>query len=100
MKTNQETIGQFFKEHRLAADMGSVQVAEYLGLSSVEQLLEYESGQRSIPLDDVFSLTNLYNIPPDQVVVLFYNLSHQTIAESNAMNATDNAKDPLKAKIG
>lgn len=68
------TIAAFFRERREATGMTLEQVATSLPGSDVEQLRAYESGTEAIPLDLIFSLTNLYNIPPEDTLNLIHDV--------------------------
>lgn len=70
-------IAAFFKERRLQAGLTEAQVVLALGLESVELLHEYEAGTKPISLDDIFTLTNLLNIPPEDVLALIYDVYSQ-----------------------
>ena len=67
-------LGDFFRSHRVASGMSVEQVATDLELSSVDVLVDYETGQLSMPLEDVFALTNLLNIAPEAVMDLVHTL--------------------------
>lgn len=75
-----ELIASFFRKHRLASGLSEQQVAHDLGLESVETLRAYEAGTEAIPLDEIFALTNLLNIPPEDVLALIYD----TYSQGNA----------------
>ena len=67
-------IGAFFREARLQAGLSPEVIAKELELDSPETLLAYESGQISMPVDDIFALTNVLNIPPEDVMSLVHEL--------------------------
>ncbi len=75
MKSIKKKAGNFFRGHRIRCGLNATAVVQHLGLSEA-QLHDYEVGKNAIPLNLVFQMTNLYNIPPDEVVVLFYDLAH------------------------
>lgn len=75
--TRRYQIAVFFRERRIQAGLTEMQVVRDLGLESVELLREYEAGTTPIPLDDVFTLTNLLNIPPEDVMALIYDVYSQ-----------------------
>ena len=77
-------MGEFFKAHRLEAQLEPEQVVADLGLTSLTELFEYEEGVRQIPLDDIFSMANLYNISPDIVVRFLYDLSIANVPSTEA----------------
>jgi hypothetical protein len=60
-------IATFFQAHRIAAGLDQAKVALELGLPSVSVLEDFESGKKAIPLDEIFALTNILNIPPEEV---------------------------------
>jgi transcriptional regulator with XRE-family HTH domain len=66
-------IAEFLKVSRLKADLTTSEVAEYLELP--EALIKaYEGGTKPVPIEDLLGLSNLLNIPPAEVVSLFYDL--------------------------
>ena len=70
-------IAIFFRNHRLEAGLSAEVVARDLGLESAALLLAYENGAEAIPLDEVFGLTNLLNIAPEDVLELIYDVHAQ-----------------------
>jgi transcriptional regulator with XRE-family HTH domain len=76
MTSIRPTIGAFFRSHRLRAGITLEAASTHLELSSPLALEAYESGKNDIPVERIFVLANLYDIPPDEVVVLFYELAH------------------------
>ena len=75
--TRRSQIAAFFKSHRLKSGLTADAVARDLALESVELLLAYESGAEAIPLDEIFALTNLLNIAPEDVLALIYDAHGQ-----------------------
>lgn len=67
-------LGDFFREQRLAAGVSEDAVMRALELESLDVLRGYESGEISIPLEDVFALTNLLNVSPEEVMDLVHAL--------------------------
>jgi transcriptional regulator with XRE-family HTH domain len=67
-------IAAFFHDHRIAAGLDQAKVALELGLPSVSVLEDYESGKKAIPLYEIFALTNILNIPPEEVLDLVQEL--------------------------
>lgn len=67
-------IAAFFKSHRLSAGVELEAAAKALNLEDHTQLLAYESGGKAIPADEMFALANLFNIPPEDLLLLIYNL--------------------------
>ncbi|RYZ76108.1 MAG: XRE family transcriptional regulator [Proteobacteria bacterium] len=67
-------IGAFFRERRELAGLEADYVAKELDLESSTILHAYESGRLSIPVDDVFAMTNILNIPPEDVMELIHEL--------------------------
>lgn len=65
-------LAMFFKERRFASGLSQGQVALALELSP-DEFQHFETGQRPIPLDDIFCLTNLLNIPPEDVLSLIFD---------------------------
>ena len=74
-KENLARIGGFFRQHRIELRVGLDVVASELGLSSTAEVQAFEDGSQAISLEDIFVLTNLYNISPDEVVRLLYEVS-------------------------
>ena len=61
-------------------------MAEYVGLEA-EVILGYEEGTMSVPLDDIFSLSNCLNIPPDEIVQFLYKLV--TLQEEDSKSVSE-----------
>lgn len=74
MSQNRNRIAEFFREARRNSGLDLADAAEEAEVS-VEEMEQYENGSIAIPLDSIFGLTNLYNVSPDEVVALFYELS-------------------------
>jgi len=70
-------IAKFFRDRRIAAGLSEAEFVEAVGLEDLATLMAYESGRRSIPLDEVFGMTNVLNIPPEDIVGLIYDLCRQ-----------------------
>lgn len=70
-----QKIGDFFREYRLRSSLSPEAIAQELSLESAQLIYEYENGSRRIPLATVYAFANLYDIPADQVLELFYKLS-------------------------
>lgn len=68
-------IARFFKARRLASGLTLQQVSEALRLRDPEVVRRYEVGEIGIPLDDIFALTNLLNVPPEEVMALIFQIS-------------------------
>jgi hypothetical protein len=66
-------IAKFFRDHRLSSGLSLEDAALALGLEESSTLLGYESGIDSIPLDMIFALTNLLNIPPEDTLNLIHD---------------------------
>jgi transcriptional regulator with XRE-family HTH domain len=67
-------LGEFFRSHRVSAGLSAETIAQDLELESVSVLSAYESGRISMPLEDVFALTNLLNVAPETVMDLVHSL--------------------------
>lgn len=72
-----KVLAGFFRHHRLKAGLDLAQVAEALELENVETVRAYEAGELDWPLEDLFTLSNLFNIPPDDVVALIFEVSRR-----------------------
>lgn len=70
-------IAEFFRRHREAAGLSPEMVAKELGLNSTDELLAYENGTQRIPLDEIFALTNVLNISPEDVLTLIHDVYNQ-----------------------
>ncbi len=70
-------IAKFFKDHRLSSGLSVDQVAKGLNLDQTKTVESYESGTVAIPLEDIFALTNLLNIPPEDVLALIFDITSQ-----------------------
>ncbi len=66
-------IATFFRERRQASGLSLEQVAMAIGHVEATQLQGYESAIDPIPLDMIFALTNVLNIPPEDVMNLIYD---------------------------
>ena len=75
MPSINEAMGAFFRYKRLAAGISEKQVCHYLGLPSEMTLRSYEAGKASIPLNQMYALSNCLNIAPDEIMDLMHNLS-------------------------
>lgn len=67
-------LGDFFRQQRVAAGLTEDAVVRALELESIETLRGYETGEIAIPLEDIFSLTNLLNVSPEEVMDLVHAL--------------------------
>lgn len=67
-------IGTFFRDARVQAGLTLEAVSQELELESETVLSDYETGNTSMPVDDIFALTNLLNIPPEDVMALVHEL--------------------------
>ncbi len=67
-------LGDFFRSHRQSEGLTLEQVTTALELESIEVLVGYESGRLAMPLEDVFALTNLLNVAPEDVMDLVHSL--------------------------
>lgn len=68
-------LGAYFHAHRLALGVSEMSVVHALDLCSLETLIRYEAGRAVIPLEDVYALTNLLNLAPEDVMDLIYEIS-------------------------
>jgi transcriptional regulator with XRE-family HTH domain len=66
-------LGDFFKAYRLKSGLSIDEVAQLLDLKPAVYV-GYEEGRQSMPLEDVFALTNLLNIAPEEVMDLVHGL--------------------------
>lgn len=62
-------VGRFFQTRRQLAGYTLEALAMELGIET-SLLHAYECGSTAIPLDDIFTMTNLLNIPPEDVLTL------------------------------
>lgn len=69
--TDYRNIGLFLRHYR---ELAGLSLAEVSGLVEVnqEELARHEAGEASVPLDLIFALSNVLNIPPDEVVRAFF----------------------------
>jgi ribosome-binding protein aMBF1 (putative translation factor) len=72
--SERQKVGQFFRDRRLAAGLSVEHLASELGLPSPEVLTDFETGAQPIPLDTIFAMTNVLNIPPEDVIELIMDL--------------------------
>lgn len=66
-------LGEYFKGYRLKSGLSEEQVSQALELKP-GVYNRYEAGVLSMPLEDVFALTNLFNIVPEEVMDLVHSL--------------------------
>lgn len=68
-------VGQYIRECRIASGVTLEQACQYLGDIDVPTLAAMEEGLVRFPADYFFALSNLYDIPPDEMteVVLEYS---------------------------
>ena len=69
-----ETIGGFFRARRIVAGLSEIEVTTSLELETPGILVAYETGRTPIPLEDIFALTNLLNIAPEDVLALIHGV--------------------------
>lgn len=69
--TDFQEIGLFLRHYRELAGLDLAQVAQLIEIEPAE-LSRYEAGELNIPLDYVFALSNVLNIPPEEVVRVFF----------------------------
>lgn len=67
-------IAAFFREHRLLSGMSVEQAATAIDLEDASVLVAYEAAVDPIPLDMIFALTNLLNIPPEDTMNLVHDV--------------------------
>ena len=67
-------ISEFFRTKREESGRSREEIAEDIGLESVAALAAYEDGTEPIPLDDIFALTNVLNIAPEDVLSLMHKV--------------------------
>ncbi|MES2854958.1 MAG: helix-turn-helix transcriptional regulator [Bdellovibrionota bacterium] len=60
-------IAKFLTDRRLRSHLSLEQCADYLGIS-IEEFSSYESATLEIPLIDMVALSNLFNIPPTELI--------------------------------
>lgn len=72
-------IARFFRKHRLRAGLSIEETARAAEIPDATTLLEYEHAVQPIPLEDIFSLTNVLNIAPDAVLTLVHELFSRKI---------------------
>lgn len=70
-----QKIGDFFKDYRLRSSLQLQEICRALSVESENLIYQYENGNLRIPLPVIYAMANLYAIPTDQVLELFYKLS-------------------------
>ena len=68
-------IGEFFRGYRVSVGLDLEQVSSHLAPGQPDLIASYEAGETKIPAHHVFTLSNLYSIPPDELVCLLYDLA-------------------------
>lgn len=81
-------IGLFFKTAREAAQLSRGDVLATVSVLDFESLARFEDESRPLPMDCIFTLTNLYNINPDELLTLFYQVAQE--ATASRKNGTHN----------
>lgn len=71
---SRKAIGEFFRKSRVEAGLEAEQVSRCLLVEDADLVSQYESGEREMPAHHVFLLANLYNIAPDALVCMLYDL--------------------------
>jgi transcriptional regulator with XRE-family HTH domain len=71
--TARRRIAKFFRDKRLEGGLTIEQTAQSLGFAGTSEILAYESAEVAIPLDEIFTLTNILNIPPEDVLALIHD---------------------------
>ncbi|HVK62576.1 MAG TPA: hypothetical protein VM432_13545 [Bdellovibrionales bacterium] len=68
-------IAAYFRTHRIDSGISITEIAELLNpgdaASAAEHLRACEAGTASLSLDEVFTLTNVMNLPPEDVMAIF-----------------------------
>ena len=62
-------LAKLIRASRLQAGLSETEVAGYLGVPAAV-IKAYENGTRSIPLNDIYAMSNCLNISPDLIVSL------------------------------
>ncbi|MES3037188.1 MAG: helix-turn-helix transcriptional regulator [Bdellovibrionota bacterium] len=73
MKKVSPIIAEFFKHHRVRAEMSVESVAEYLS-TSVNDVMAFENGDKPVPLETVYAISNFLSIPPSEIMSLLYGI--------------------------
>ncbi|MEK7357199.1 MAG: helix-turn-helix transcriptional regulator [Bdellovibrionota bacterium] len=60
-------MGDFFRRHRLEANVSETLAAEYL-TCSIATLRDYESNEKALPLHLIYAYSNLLNLEPADVL--------------------------------
>ena len=60
-------LGFFFRSKRREAGLTEGAAADYLNCD-LDTFLQYESGERSLPLNAAYALANFLNIEPDELL--------------------------------
>lgn len=71
---NHRLLGDFFRRHREAAGLSLADATFEADLEDSALLDAFEQGTKPIPLEFVFCLTNLYNIPPEETLLMMFDL--------------------------
>lgn len=67
---NNKKIADYLKQKRLDAKLSLEQVVEFAELENIETLVNYELGFVSIPLNELYALSNVLNIVPSELLNL------------------------------
>jgi transcriptional regulator with XRE-family HTH domain len=78
-----QALGQFFRNRRIEAGLTLDQVSKELEIPT-ETLLQYENGAQTVPCDDIFTLANGLNIPPEDLLTEIHNLYNRLDRERSS----------------
>lgn len=69
-KSPSAELGNLFREHRRINRLSLETVSRYMGDVAPSTLDQYEKGQKTIPLSDIYALANCLNIAPTIILNL------------------------------
>lgn len=63
-------LGPFFKDHRLKKGYSINELVQYADIKSTSALFRFEEGMGDLPLDRIYSLANVLEISPQELMNL------------------------------
>lgn len=67
MDQESQSLGLFLRDKRMAAGFSQGDVAKKLGYSTAQFISNWERGLSAPPMDTLRVLSNLYNVPPEEM---------------------------------
>lgn len=85
MRKELSQLGEFFRRYRELKLFTVEEVASELDIKDSALIERYESGQEKIPLDHIFALANLLDIPATDLLQEFHSLAYSAYKDDNML---------------